>query len=140
VLARPGINRRMPPRGDEEKRLVRLSALVHDLGHGPFSHVSEGALELFADRERLKDRLKTDNNAKIHEFLTQDLLRSDAQLNHLIGGSTISKIISLLSYGYGEPILKSVVSASRALPNCRLARCKRAISLPTRVAIRSTLT
>ena len=95
---------------DEEKRLVRLSALVHDLGHGPFSHVSEGALELFADRDRLKDRLKTDNNAKIHEFLTQDLLRSDAQLNHLIGGSTIAKIISLLSYGYGEPILKSVVS------------------------------
>jgi uncharacterized protein len=95
---------------DEEKRLVKLSALLHDLGHGPFSHVSEGALELFADREKLKARLKTDNNAKIHELLTQDLLRTDPNLTHLIGGSTISKIISLLSDGYGEPILKSVVS------------------------------
>jgi uncharacterized protein len=28
----------------------------------------------------------------------------------LIGGSTISKIVSLLSHGYGEPILRSVVS------------------------------
>jgi HD superfamily phosphohydrolase len=37
-------------------------------------------------------------------------LRSDEAINHLIGGSTISKIISLLSHGYGEPILKSVVS------------------------------
>jgi len=95
---------------EEDKRLVRLSALVHDFGHGPFSHVSEGALELFADREKLKDRLKGDNPAKIHELLTQDLLRSDEAINRLIGESTISKIILLLSYGYADPILKSVVS------------------------------
>src|ERR1035438_10104003 len=49
---------------DEDKRLVKLSALVHDLGHGPFSHVSEGALELFADREKLKERLKPRRSPK----------------------------------------------------------------------------
>lgn len=95
---------------DEDKRLVKLSALVHDLGHGPFSHVSEGALELFADREKLKERLKGDNAAKIHELLTQDLLYFDDNLKHLIGRSTLTKIVSLLSHGYGEPILRSVVS------------------------------
>ena len=95
---------------DEDKRLVRLSALVHDLGHGPFSHVSESALEIFADRTKLQDRLKGDNPAKIHELLTQDLLWTDENITDLIGKNAIRKIISLLSHGYGEPVLKSVVS------------------------------
>src|ERR1017187_5146119 len=95
---------------DEDKRLVRLSALVHDLGHGPFSHVSESALEIFADRTKLQDRLKGDNPAKIHELLTQDLLWTDEKITDLIGKNAIRKIISLLSHGYGEPVLKSVVS------------------------------
>ena len=53
---------------DEDKRLVKLSALVHDLGHGPFSHVSEGALELFADREKLKERLKPRRSPKTGQW------------------------------------------------------------------------
>src|SRR5690348_432565 len=69
----------------EDTRLVRLSTLLHDLGHGPFSHVSEGALEIFAERSKLADRLAGDNPAKIHELVTQDLLRTDSELSHLIG-------------------------------------------------------
>jgi len=94
----------------EDGRLVRLSALLHDLGHGPFSHVSEGALEIFADRTKLADRLKGDNPAKIHELVTQDLLRTDPELQRLIGRKMLESIEALLSHGYGEPVLRSVVS------------------------------
>ena len=73
-------------------------------GHGPFSHISEGALDLYADGNTLEERLKTGNQSKIHELLTHDVLRHDKQLNDLIGKSTINKIIALLSHGYGEKV------------------------------------
>src|SRR3972149_6979956 len=39
----------LPGKENEEKRrLIRLSALLHDIGHGPFSHVSEYILKKYS--------------------------------------------------------------------------------------------
>jgi HD superfamily phosphohydrolase len=47
VLENPNISRTV---NDEEAQLTRLSALLHDVGHGPFSHVFEHLLVRDLDR------------------------------------------------------------------------------------------
>ncbi|MBN1784148.1 MAG: HD domain-containing protein [Candidatus Bathyarchaeota archaeon] len=56
---------------EEEIQVVRMAALLHDVGHGPFSHVFEHLLVKF---------LK-----KTHEDMTQWIIR-ESELNDIING------------------------------------------------------
>jgi hypothetical protein len=59
------------------------------VGHSPFSHASEWALDLFADRAKLEGRFNPKKPEKIHELVMQDLLRSDSSLLEILGKSTL---------------------------------------------------
>lgn len=92
---------------DDEDRLVRLAALLHDLGHGPFSHVSENLLERYADRAAIPSDQRKD---KIHELVTAHLIQNDPDIERILGRDTCDQIVKLLSTGHGQPALRSIVS------------------------------
>ncbi|MBX3328938.1 MAG: HD domain-containing protein [Nitrospira sp.] len=90
----------------EEKRLVRLAALLHDIGHGPFSHVSEPVLEKYFDREKVN----IEGKVQIHEKLTEAIIREDEVLGHGLSPRDRERIIGILNGTYGDSVLKHIVS------------------------------
>jgi len=90
-----------------EIRLVRLAALLHDLGHGPFSHVSENLLKRYANPAAIPDGHKKE---KIHELITSRFIQTDEQIRRILGESTGQKLAQLLSAGHGQPVLRSLLS------------------------------
>lgn len=93
-------------REHEERALVRLAALLHDIGHGPFSHVSESVLEIFYDKEKVVPK----STEKIHEILTCSLISYSPELSRLVCDDDRDRIIGLLSGTWGDRILKDIVS------------------------------
>ena len=89
---------------DEEQELLRLAALLHDIGHGPFSHVSEEILEIYSKGDKPKETFK------IHETITADIIRQSEELNRHISQSDRDRLIKILESGYGDPLLHSIVS------------------------------
>src|SRR6266436_6987297 len=91
----------------EERTFVRQAALLHDIGHGPFSHVSEYAIDRFADRSALPADLKKE---RIHVIITGHLIRHHESIIQRLGQETCNRIAQLLSEGVGDPVLRTIVS------------------------------
>ena len=77
---------------DEDVKRIRLAALLHDVGHGPFSHVSEHLLKKYAPEDADTGQVLE----KIHEKITVDIIRSNPQIKKYLNDDEPDFVIKMI--------------------------------------------
>ena len=79
-----------------QRQIIRLAALTHDLGHGPFSHAAEEALPLKESGDRYTHE---EYSAAFVKIYIDDILKSHPE-NKNNYGITYSDVASIFDGGY----------------------------------------
>ena len=93
-------------KSETEKRLIRLATLLHDVGHGPFSHVAEPILQKNSPPEVLAGR----EESKIHELITAKIILENTELREHLSDRERQNIVGLLDGNFGHSYLHEIVS------------------------------
>jgi HD superfamily phosphohydrolase len=83
---------------EEDVSVVRTAGLLHDLGHGPFSHVSENVLE---DRSGVRG---------VHEAISVALIRSHPALDGVVSDDLRQAAGDLIGGVGGRTVQRDIVS------------------------------
>ncbi|WP_342306401.1 HD domain-containing protein [Methanolobus sp. ZRKC5] len=78
---------------DDEKEELKVAALLHDVGHGPFSHVTEGLTKHYT-RQRHEDVREMLKKGEIGDILSENGLNPATIEDHIQGKTDLGKILN----------------------------------------------
>ena len=111
----------------EDKNLVRIAGLLHDAGHGPFSHVSEAVLGVNHEEITAFVIEKTSIHDKLSEkFDTKeiiDIINGEGKLGPIISGDLdMDRMDYLIRDSHYTGVAYGVIDTERIISNLKLER------------------
>jgi len=108
-----------------DKNLVRIAALLHDAGHGPFSHVSEAVLDV--KHEELTS--KVIENTSLNDLITKefdpkeiiDIIHGKGSLGPIVSGELdVDRMDYLIRDSHYTGVAYGVIDVDRIIANLKL--------------------
>ncbi len=109
----------------DEIELIRASALLHDIGHGPFSHVSEGVLsfpheeltKFVITQTSMRDLLEE----KFDVFEIADIINGQGHLGPIVSGELdVDRMDYLLRDSHNTGVAYGIIDYERIISNLKL--------------------
>lgn len=110
---------------DEQRQILRVCALLHDAGHGPFSHVSEAVLK--ESHEELTSKLIMESELSTilsEKYDPEEIIRiisGEGSLGQIISGDLdVDRMDYLLRDSYYTGVAYGVIDVERLIHNMKL--------------------